>query len=145
MLATVQEDDRRHPRLPPPALAAAVAAAVVLLGGYGALVAWSRPFTDSADLLTAIPFGVLGAVLVATLLRRRRGVQPGADRRAYGPWALALGAFCCWELVTYFAGNSARHAWPTVSSLVDTAFEWGAVKGVIFLFWLGLGWGLVRR
>ena len=115
-----------------------------MLGGYGALVARSRPFTESADLLTAIPFGVLGVFLLTTLLRRRRGGPNGA-RRAYGLWALALGAFWCWELVTYFAGDSARHAWPTVSSLVDTAFEWGAVKGVIFFFWLGLGWGLVRR
>ena len=66
--------------------------------------------------------------------------------RRYLPWVLVVGAFCVWELVTYVAGLSgARHAYPTISSLLDTAFRWRGAKAAVFVAWAGVGWGLVRR
>lgn len=65
--------------------------------------------------------------------------------RELWPWVLSIGALCCWELVTYVAGFSHRHAFPTLSSLADIGFRWRAVKAVSFAVWLALGWGLMRR
>ena len=122
-------------------------AAAVALGAYAFVVSRSKPFTAAADLLTAVAFAVLGAVLVRTIARRRRRGRPPtrAGRPAYGLWAVAVAAFGCFELFTYFAGFSGRHAYPTLSSLADTAFHWQAAKGAVFALWIGLGWGLVRR
>lgn len=130
-------------------------AIAVVAGAVGVFYSYfaggTKPFTDSADVMTAVPFAVMGAVMVSSLLRRRRrgitrlpkSVAPGGDVRM---WVLTIGITAAWELATYFAGFSAgRHAFPTISSLADEAYRWRSVKAALFACWLGLGWGLVRR
>lgn len=119
-----------------------VAGAVVAGAGYSYLAAGTTPFTTDADVVTAVPFAVVGAVLVVGL-RRRQGAAPAAAR--LWPWVAALGAVAAWELVTYAAGFPfGRHAFPTLSSLYDQAVRVRATKALCFAAWLALGFGLVR-
>jgi hypothetical protein len=111
--------------------------------GYSYLAAGTTPFTAGADLVTAVPFAAVGAVLVAGLVRRRPSVA--AARRRLWPWAAVLGALALWEVATYAAGVSlGRHAFPTLSSLYDEAVRVRSAKALCFAAWLALGFGLVR-
>jgi hypothetical protein len=142
------EDLLAHRGVARPLLAAA---AVALAGAYCYVAAGTTPFTEGADLVTAVPFLPVGAVMARSWVRRRRRgearlaaeVAPGGDVR---PWVLVIGALVVWELATYAAGfEGGRHAWPTVSSLADEAFRWRGAKAALFGAWLAAGWALVRR
>lgn len=121
--------------------------AVVVVAGYGYVVAGTNPFTTGADALTAVVFGLAGLVLVRTVLRRHAGAAApvASPRPVFLPWLLVLSTFCTWELVTYVAGFSGgRHAYPTISSLLDAASRWRGAKVAMFVVWTALGWGVVR-
>jgi hypothetical protein len=128
--------------------------------GYSYVAAGTTPFTMGADLVTAVPFAFAGALVARTLVRRRSAlgteVRPGGPaassedpahgRRHLGAWVIAIGFFVALELASYFAGfGHSRHAFPTLSSLYDSAAQWRAAKAVLFFSWLALGWGLLRR
>lgn len=138
-------------RLLQPAVPLLVTAVLAAAGAYSYVAAGTRPFTGGADAVTAAPFAVVLAVMTWSLLRRRRRPRdPAPARAAPGgsvlPWVGVAGALVLWELVTYVAGFSAgRHAFPTISSLVDDAFRYRGAKTALFAAWLALGWGLVRR
>lgn len=117
-------------------------AAVVLGAAYSYLAAGTKPFTTGADVLTAVPFGVLAAVLVAGWRHR---LSPALSSRArMWPWAAVLGVLAAWELCTYAAGLAfGRHAFPTMSSLYDGVAGVRVLKALCFAGWLALGRGLV--
>ena len=128
-----------------------VATVLGTAGAYSYLAAGTTPFTAAADAVTAAPFAVGMALMVRSLLRRRRrplvpapaGAPPSGSVL---PWLVSVGALVAWELVTYVAGFSAgRHAFPTISSLVDDAFRYRGAKAALFAAWLALGWTLVRQ
>jgi hypothetical protein len=131
---------------PPARRILAVTTVVLAVAAYCYLAAGTRPFTTGADVATAVPYAVLAALLVRTLLRRPTGrAVVAASWRQLRPWALALAVCGAWELVTYVAGLGDRHGFPTVSSLLDRADGSRPAKAAVFAAWLGLGWGLVRR
>lgn len=134
----------------------AAAVAGVLAVALAVALALTTPFTVGADVVTALAFVAMGAVAARTLARRRAlgqarpsGAVGGAvarvrDRarlgRAWVVWALALAGL---ELGTYLAGMSGgRHAFPTLSSLIDEATRTTGPKVLVALVWLALGWGL---
>lgn len=122
-----------------------VAAGAVAAGvGYSYLAAGTTPFTTDADVVTGVPFAAVGAVLVAGLVRRRPSAP--AVRKRLWPWMAALGALTLWELASYAAGFPfGRHAFPTLSSLYDSAVRVRGLKTLCFAGWLALGFGLVWR
>jgi hypothetical protein len=116
-------------------VAVAVALAVAL--------ALTTPFTTGADVVTALSFVAMGAVAARTLAGRRaqpRAVARPRLGRAWVAWGAVVAAL---ELGTYLAGRSVgRHAYPTLSSLVDDATRTAGPKVLVALAWLALGWGL---
>ena len=72
-------------------------------------------------------------------------VATTSDPPSVRAWMAAIIVFGAYELFTYFAGfGSDRHAFPTLSSLYDSATSNQAAKAVIVLGWMALGWGLFR-
>ncbi|MGH9046663.1 MAG: hypothetical protein ACRDVW_05040 [Acidimicrobiales bacterium] len=117
--------------------------------GLAVWAAFTNPFTDSANTVTAIAIGI-GAVMVAARWHRPAptlhpptSISPGRGAPRWWPW-LALGlAIAAWELVSLFTGPRVDH--PTVSSLYDSATtQWRALKAPCFFGWLALGAALVR-
>jgi hypothetical protein len=129
-------------------------AALVTTGAYSWWVATTTPFTVGADVATAIPLGVLGALAVvqwrayrangapARPLRRRLD-PPAAATGAVWPLPTVLLAALAFELDNLFSAPRSVH--PTVSSLYDSAAGTHAWKAVFVLAWLALGWDLLRR
>jgi hypothetical protein len=124
----------------------------VILGLAAAVLAsFTRPFTLSADGITAL---ALSAGLAALVLRLR-SVRPsrGTDRpenevappEPLNRWVLVwLGlvvATVGWELYCYL--NTPRSAHPTLSELIDMLDARPIGKFVAFSLWLALGWVLV--
>ena len=114
---------------------------------YGLVLSGTRPFTVPADVLVALPLAV-AAGLVAWRWRtgRRRapaaGVVPGRSRW-WALWASLAGAVLGWELACFARGP--RHAYPTLSALLDSLDASRAGKPAAAGAWLALGWFLVRR
>jgi hypothetical protein len=142
--------------------AALLPAALVAAGAlYAWLVAGTTPFTATADVLTAIPLAALAVVVAVQLLEGAGAGGAGAPRpwdrrpdpglhsdgpgvaRQVLPWLTLVAAALALELFNYLSGARATH--PTISSMYDSAARWRAVKALVVLAWLGLGWYLVRR
>jgi len=133
-------------------LTAARVAAVVGAAAYAGLLATTRPFTLEADVVTAVALAVAAGAVAATLATTRSvgpdgrsGRLPGpavTGRRPYAVWIVLAGAVVAWELFCFFGG--ARPAHPTLSSIYDIVARTEAVKAVVVLAWVGLGWALVR-
>ena len=125
-------------------------AGVALVAAYAALASGTHPFTDGADIVTALP---LAAAVVAVAVRMRAG--PGRDRTVgpNGPdaapnrlalvWAAVALVIAGWELFCYLAGPRAAH--PTLSSLLDTLDAGHGGRALCFALWLGLGWVVAVR
>jgi hypothetical protein len=126
----------------------AVAGGVALVAAYAALASATHPFTDGADIVTAVP---LAAVVVATGVRMRAGPRAHPEVRPDGPgatpnrlglvWVAAAAVIAGWELACYVA--TPRSAHPTLSSLLDALDAGHGGKTVAFALWLGLGCALV--
>ena len=122
------------------------AAALGLAVAYSVTAAATTPFTWQADILTALPLGVLAAaVLVRSPLRscpRPRAPAEGV-RHPFAPWAGLLAAVVTWELVQYLsAGSRASH--PTLSSMADAVDRYVALKACVFFLWLCVGAAIIR-
>ncbi len=121
-------------------------AVAAVAAGYCALASFAPPFTAAADTVTAVAFFGLAVLAAHTVVARRQPpAVPAPARSTFRPWVASIGAACALELVTYFAGFSDRHAFPTLSSISDLAFHYQALKGAAFALWLALGWGMFRR
>ncbi|MGA2520034.1 MAG: hypothetical protein ABSG81_04355 [Acidimicrobiales bacterium] len=124
-----------------------VAGAAVGLA-YAVCASFTRPFTVSADALTAVPLA--GAVLIVVMRSRRPTprTDPGRIRTTaapspwWGAWLVVLAAVVAWELFCYVSGP--RHAYPTFSSLLDVLDAHRPGKAAAYGAWLALGWYLVR-
>jgi|HubBroStandDraft_1064217.scaffolds.fasta_scaffold257325_2 hypothetical protein len=127
-------------------------AALVATGAYSWWVATTTPFSVGADVATAIPLGVLGALAVVQWRADRangaparplRRLDPAAATGAAWPLPTVLLAALAFELYNLFSAPRSVH--PTVSSLYDSAAGTHAWKAVFVLAWLALGWDLLRR
>jgi hypothetical protein len=128
-------------------------------GAYSWWVATTSPFTTEADLAVVVGFGAMAALAGHTLWKRRSepdspdpvsGSFPDAASSAVAPgsaaaWVVVVALAAGFELACYLAGLSDRQAFPTLSSLYDSAATSTAGKGAIVFAWLALGWGLFRR
>jgi len=122
-------------------------AGAAVAAGLSSWAALSTPFSASAEAVTAIALGLLGALALSGW-RRPVAVAPseagpGALRARWWPWAALGTAVIAWEFLCYSLGPRVDH--PTLSSLYDSATTVRAVKGVFFFGWLYLGAALVRR
>jgi hypothetical protein len=119
-----------------------VAATVAV--ALGTAAALTTPFTAGADATVALGFAL---ILSLSRVRRVPAVEPVAvDPRWGRRWAVVVAplvAVLAWELVCFAHGD--RHAWPTLSSLLDEVDGSPFGRGVAYTAWLGLGWALVTR
>jgi hypothetical protein len=125
----------------------AVAAAAL---AYAVLASFTHPFTDLADVVTAVPLGVALVVVVRTIRVGRRSLAPpvGPDsplpsRSGWALWGSVAAVVAGWEL--YCLSNLPRSRYPTLSSLIDLFDSTRAGKTVAFAAWLALGWYLAGR
>ena len=105
----------------------------------------------------AVGFGVMAALAGHTLWRRgskgQRSDPTPALASMPGPvvpgsvvaWAVVIALAAGFELACYLAGFSNRQAFPTLSSLYDSAATSTAGKAAIVFAWVALGWGFFRR
>ena len=114
--------------------------------GYALAAATTSPFSWQADLLTAIPIGVLA---VAAVMRwparpRVRVAEPAAHAtHPYRAWVVLLAVVAAWEIVQYAApGSRALH--PTLSSMADAVDRSELRKAAVFFVWMWLGVAIVR-
>ncbi|RDI42762.1 hypothetical protein DFR68_12425 [Nocardia mexicana] len=121
----------------------APAAASIALACTGAL---TDPFTWQATTLVAIP---VIAVLAAAIVRPPSRTPPDpALRRGTVVWGTLLAAALAWEAYAFvrqpdWLRASAAH--PTLSTLLDPAFEQGPVRFAGWLVWVAAGCWLVWR
>jgi hypothetical protein len=139
--------DRQHRLVVEPRWVAPVAAAGV---GYAVTASFTRPFTDAADVVTALPLAVAVVITAWSSL----GSSPGGARRLGSQNALAapwgrrwvvplapLVAVAGWELYCFFSLPRSSH--PTLSSLIEILDSTRAGKIIGFAAWLALGWFVV--
>jgi hypothetical protein len=110
--------------------------------GYALGASWTRPFSAPADVLTALACVPPAVVFVSSLLGPHRALVTSASERSQAgrrwPWWIVSAAVIALELSSYLELPRAAH--PTLSSLYVTASGHRAVKAVIFLAWMALGW-----
>jgi hypothetical protein len=121
------------------------AAVLLAAAAYAGLLATTRPFTDSADAVTALGLAAGAGALLLRLAPRRAVVDGPAASEPAGsavPWLVLLALAVAWELYCFFGGPRPAH--PTFSTIYDLAARWEAAKAAAVLAWLFLGWELVR-
>jgi hypothetical protein len=94
----------------------------------------TTPFTLAANVMTAIPIVLLGAMVIA--LWPLRPVPIGVPgRHPFCAWSVVGVAIVLWEVVVYTArGGRATH--PTLSSMVDAVDRFYLLKAILFFAWL---------
>ena len=94
--------------------------------------------------MTAVPVAAL-AVGAIVYWPRHPVEAPGAPLRATvrGPGLVAPATVVAWELVNELVPGS-RGDHPTLSSMLNAVDRYYALKALVFLAWLGLGWTVVR-
>ncbi len=110
---------------------------------YALVAAATQPFSWQADLVTAVPVGALA--VGAIVYWPRHPVRPQVHRQGhpYVPWVVAAATVVAWELVNELVPG-ARGDHPTLSSMLNAVDRYYALKALVFLAWLGLGWTVVR-
>ncbi len=119
---------------------------------YATLASITHPFTEGAELVTAVPLvTAVVAMAVRTVTTRRSAVavrsvqmlpQPdtGANRRSLA-WITMLVVISGWEVYCYASAPRSEH--PTLSTFIDLLDSTRAGKAVGFALWLALGCYLV--
>jgi hypothetical protein len=119
---------------------------VAVLAGCGlaAAVTFTKPFTVSADLVTAVPLAAMLAAQIVLYLRPENPADPPPHHRGrrgaagYLAWILLFACIAAFEISTYL--ESPRSAHPTFSSLSDELSSHRLGKPILFVAWLALGW-----
>ncbi|MFI6909104.1 hypothetical protein ACIBKY_48120 [Nonomuraea sp. NPDC050394] len=118
-----------------------------VLGGAVLVAAWAGGGRlPSFGALTYAVVGVVGVVaLVAALWPGLP--RPEAPRRLSAPgwqvWVALFTAFGVWEVWALLAGDDPGQ--PTLSDLLDPLLLSPDWRGLFWVAWLVVGWGLVRR
>jgi hypothetical protein len=120
---------------------------VAVAVAYAAVLATTTPFTAAADALTAAALAAAAVVLVVGLATPRTTASGATEtgetvRGSALGWVVLLAVAAAWELYCFFGGPRPAH--PTLSTLYDLAARWPAVKAVLVLAWLALGWELLQ-
>lgn len=114
---------------------------MALAVAYGWWAAARTPFTLEAHVATLAP-----AAALLWFGRRDRSAtapsEPSVPVTGLAAWGLLVGAVVGFELFNYL--QQPRQAHPTMSSLVNEV-DTTAVRRLLFVAWLGLGWHLVRK
>jgi hypothetical protein len=119
---------------------------------YAAVASSTRPFTWSADVVTAIPVAVGASITVWSMVRKAgtgtgdrdsHGTGPAPWSRWWSVWLVPLAAATAWELYCFAHLPRLRH--PTLSALIDILDSTRIGKTVAFVLWLALGWLVVIR
>ncbi len=118
-----------------------------MVAGVSAYAWWATgvaPFTTGAYLAVALP--VAGLVVAALVLPAPPRWRRPADRPWYRalPWIGLLAVAVAIETAGLALGGRSTGV-PTLSTVVDHALAWHAVRFVLFLAWLALGWAPVAR
>ncbi|MGD0393581.1 MAG: hypothetical protein ABSC41_13170 [Acidimicrobiales bacterium] len=122
---------------------------VVVVLAYASLASLTHPFTDRADIVTALPIAV---ALAAMVVRMRSSWRPapvvevdgdGPPNRLWLVWAATAALVVGWEIYCYTAAPRSQH--PTLSSLFDALDASHGGKTLAFALWLALGCYLVRQ
>jgi len=131
-----------------------IVVAITAVGlAYAALASTTRPFTDGAYVVTAVPL-VAGVVVMALRTRttRRSALVMRSNRESNrdtrsNRWSLAwitmVIVIACWELYCYVGAPRSEH--PTLSTLIDLLDSTRVGKALAFALWLALGCYLVLR
>lgn len=115
---------------------------VVLAAGGAA----TRPFSWPATVLVVVP-----VVVVSVLAFRTRPEQiPRTARLRHGVvvWSTLLVVASAWEVYAFVRQpdwTRSNDLYPTLSTLLDPAFEQLPLRFAGWLVWLGAGWWLVSR
>jgi hypothetical protein len=120
--------------------------ALATTSAYCALASRTTPFTDSADIVTALPIAVAALAFVLRITRHdptKVTKEPLSPRPRRWPWCSLVGAFAVWELFSYFEQPRSEH--PTISSLYDGISNIWPLKAAVFFSWLALGWFVLCR
>ena len=114
-----------------------------MVAAYSWMLSGFRTFTRPAEVATAIPIAAV-AITIAIWHRGRYAKHPSPARRPWLlAWAALLVALIAWEL--FELKGSPRHDYPTLSSIVDSAFRRSRLfKAAMVAGWLGLGWRFVH-
>jgi hypothetical protein len=120
----------------------------LLIGGvaYALGAATTTPFTLPADVMVAVPLVALAVLVVVRWPRSTKALRPSRAPSGHPNlgWGILLAVFSGWELFNYLVhGSRANH--PTLSSMTDAVDRYYALKVLLFLAWLALGWMMVDR
>jgi hypothetical protein len=110
---------------------------------YALGAAATTPFTVAADVLTAVPIGLMAVLAVARWPGRPRPRPVRAGTHPYLPWLCLTAVVAAWELANYLAAGS-RSAHPTLSSMADAIDRHYPAKALVFFGWLCLGAAVLR-
>ncbi len=128
----------------------ATAAAVLT---YAALASMTHPFTEGAEVVTAIPLATAVVIMVIRTRTDRRsdlialsgGVTDRDTRLNHWllAWVMMIVAIAGWELYCYASEPRSEH--PTLSTLIDLLDSTRTGKALAFASWLALGCYLVLQ
>ncbi len=93
--------------------------------------------------MTAVPVAALAVGAIVYWPRHPVRLQVHRYSHRYWPWAVATATVVIWELVNEL-GPGTRGDHPTLSSMLNAVDRYYALKALVFLAWLGLGWTVVR-
>jgi hypothetical protein len=116
---------------------------VVGAAAYALGAAATTPFTWPADLMTALPIGLLAVLAVVRWPRRPHPRPVPAGTHPYLPWLALTAVVVAWELASYLA-HGPRSSHPTLSSITDALDDHYLLKALLFFGWLCLGAWVLR-
>jgi hypothetical protein len=109
--------------------------------GLAAAASFTKPFSNGADVVVAIPVVAMVIAQIVLIVGRRRfprAERVPSPRKAFVAWIAVAAAVIAVELYTYL--GHPRSAYPTLSSLSDELSHWRVAKAGLFVAWLALGW-----
>jgi hypothetical protein len=117
----------------------AVTIALSAASGYAWWVSGLRPFTMTCYVLVCLPTVLVACVVIA---RPRGGAPPIKPRQAL-PWLLLLAIAVVLEGAGLALGGRSASV-PTLSTVIDHALAWHALRMLLYLAWLAIAVPLLR-